>query len=118
MPRHDDNAQDDTSTNPGADVDMAEEASTAAHPEEETADNGADVSMAVEETAPPARTSFTSYLQSPIVNLLVGQGDKQTLLSAHQALLVQSPYFEAACQGFVDDGSVSRRHPPSSSHFP
>lgn len=50
--------------------------------------------------------SFVTYLASPMVTLVIGEGQEQTLLTAHQALLAKSPYFEAACQGFVDDGSV------------
>jgi hypothetical protein len=35
----------------------------------------------------PARTTYVDYLKSPIITLLVGQGDEQALLTAHQALL-------------------------------
>ncbi|KAK2040881.1 hypothetical protein LZ31DRAFT_473557 [Colletotrichum somersetense] len=51
------------------------------------------------------RTTFASYLSSPIVTLLVGQGDAETIVTAHQALLTQSPYFKEACAQFSDDGS-------------
>ena len=36
---------------------------------------------------------FGRYLRSPIVELVVGSGDEQTLLLAHRALLEQSPWF-------------------------
>ena len=52
------------------------------------------------------RPKFTIYLSSPIVTLIIGLGDGHTMLTAHQALLQQSPYFADICKGFVDDGSV------------
>jgi hypothetical protein len=55
----------------------------------------------------PARTTYIDYLKSPIITLLVGQGDEQALLTAHQALLVQSPWFEEACSKFTDELSAS-----------
>ncbi|KAI1127485.1 hypothetical protein F5Y10DRAFT_192578 [Nemania abortiva] len=51
------------------------------------------------------RTTFISYLTSPVVILTVGSAENATVLSAHQALLVQSPYFADACAAFVNDGS-------------
>ncbi|GJC86212.1 hypothetical protein ColLi_09050 [Colletotrichum liriopes] len=51
------------------------------------------------------RTTFVSYLSSPVVTLLVGQGESESIVTAHQALLVQSPYFKEACAQFSDDGS-------------
>ncbi|KAK4238994.1 hypothetical protein C8A03DRAFT_14602 [Achaetomium macrosporum] len=55
---------------------------------------------------PPApRITFAQYLASPVVTLLVGSGEKGTIFTAHQALLVQSPYFAEACAEFADDGS-------------
>jgi hypothetical protein len=42
---------------------------------------------------PNPQTVFLDYLKSPIVELVVGSGDEATLLTAHQALLLQSPYF-------------------------
>ena len=39
------------------------------------------------------RLTNRSYLKSPIIELLVGQGEEQTLLTAHQALLIKSPFF-------------------------
>ncbi|KAL2270527.1 hypothetical protein VTJ83DRAFT_2711 [Remersonia thermophila] len=53
----------------------------------------------------PSRVSFLQYLATPIVTLLVGSGENLTILTAHQGLLVRSPYFEAACAEFADDGS-------------
>ena len=54
-----------------------------------------------------ARVTYIDYLRSPIIGLLVGQGDEQALLTAHQALLVQSPWFADACAKFSNDVSVS-----------
>lgn len=93
---------------------------------EQPANQGGDVEMA--EGVPPAtganevgdntelpfaeggevdpRTTFVSYLSSPIVTLIVGSGDSETILSAHQGLLVQSPFFAEACAAFTNDGSV------------
>jgi hypothetical protein len=59
-----------------------------------------------DDDAPPPRITFVQYLSSPIVTLLVGSGDKETILTAHQGLLTQSPYFAEACAEFADDGSV------------
>lgn len=53
------------------------------------------------------RIEFIDYLKSPMVTLLVGDGDKSAILTAHQALLQQSPYFAEACSAFDDDGSAS-----------
>lgn len=53
-----------------------------------------------------ARTSFVKFLTSPVVTLIVGSGETGTVLTAHQSLLTQSPYFEEACAEFVDDDSV------------
>ena len=44
---------------------------------------------------PNPQTIFLDYLRSPIVELMVGSGDDTTLLTAHQALVVKSPYFAA-----------------------
>jgi hypothetical protein len=57
-----------------------------------------------------AKTAFVNYLASPIVTLLVGKGETETMVTAHQALLVKSPFFQAACAAFPEDGSVSCGH--------
>ncbi|KAI0873375.1 hypothetical protein GGS24DRAFT_393816 [Hypoxylon argillaceum] len=51
------------------------------------------------------RVTFISYLSSPVVTLIVGSAESETILTAHQALLVQSPFFADACAAFADDGS-------------
>ncbi|KAM3073646.1 hypothetical protein ACMFMG_004469 [Clarireedia jacksonii] len=56
----------------------------------------------------PARVTYIHYLRSPVIGLLVGQGDQQALLTAHQALLVKSPWFADACAKFGDNVSERR----------
>lgn len=103
--------RDDASTAAGGDVEM-----------EETQDGGAretneaevtkgpvediDTGMTQNDTASDAPPGFITYLSSPIVTLITGRGG-QTVLSAHQALLMKSPFFATICQSIVDDGSVS-----------
>ncbi|OAQ96163.1 hypothetical protein LLEC1_02112 [Akanthomyces lecanii] len=65
----------------------------------------AEASVIQEDPAAETRPSFIEYLSSPVVTLLVGQ-DAQTVLTAHQALLSKSPYFEQVCQAFIEDGSA------------
>ncbi|QUC19238.1 uncharacterized protein UV8b_03479 [Ustilaginoidea virens] len=101
---HDDaqHAPEELSSQPpaaaAADVEMAEEADVTRAPQHDEAaqDGGA---------AEPPRMSFMAYLASPIVTLVVGEDEAQTLLSAHQSLLSKSPYFADICRQFVDDGS-------------
>ncbi|WYZ41002.1 hypothetical protein EsH8_IV_001343 [Colletotrichum jinshuiense] len=87
--------------NPGADVEMVEgtEEGNNTNPEELPFAEGG------ENDPVELRTTFVSFLSSPVVTLLVGQGETETILTAHQALLVQSPYFKEACAQFSDDGS-------------
>lgn len=96
---------DEPAANPGGDVEMADEA-TAAEAREGEADASELPFAAGGDDAEASRVRFMTYLASPIVNLVVGQGAQQTLLAAHQGLLAKSPFFDSACQGFVDDGSV------------
>ncbi|KAL8783936.1 MAG: hypothetical protein Q9213_004266 [Squamulea squamosa] len=48
---------------------------------------------AAEEEKPAQRVTFVDYLKSPMIELLIGNGDAQTLLMAHKALLLKSPFF-------------------------
>ncbi|KAI4135310.1 MAG: hypothetical protein LQ347_000795 [Umbilicaria vellea] len=79
---------------------------------EETAaaSNGGDVAELSQEESNPPRTTFIDYLKSPIVELLIGTGDHQTLLTAHQALLTRSPFFVNAITKF-SESATSRRIP-------
>jgi hypothetical protein len=63
-----------------------------------------------EEVVIPTRVTFVDHLKSPIVELLVGEGEGQALLTAHQALLIQSPFFEDACSQFSDNALVRGVH--------
>ncbi|KAK6950532.1 hypothetical protein Daesc_008860 [Daldinia eschscholtzii] len=87
--------------NPGADVEMGE----GDEAEGTVARNrGGDLPFPDVSDVEP-RTSFISYLTSPVVTLVVGSGETETILAAHQALLTQSPFFSDACAAFTDDGS-------------
>lgn len=58
-------------------------------------ENGEIIATAGEDDTerPDPQMVFLEYLKSPIIELMVGSGDEATLLTAHQALLTQSPYF-------------------------
>ncbi len=56
--------------------------------------------------APDQPLTPLSYLQSPMVRIVVGEGDERKYLRAHHALLVQSPYFADAC-GEAEGDEVS-----------
>ena len=94
----------DQAAHPDVDVEMAEGAPAASG----AADGGANTGDLPfpEGGEVDARPSFISYLASPVVTLIVGSGDNETILSAHQGLLVQSPFFAEACAAFTNDGSV------------
>jgi len=47
------------------------------------------------------------YLKSPVVELVVGRGDARAILSAHEALLQQSPYLQEQCAKLKAKGPVS-----------
>lgn len=91
---------DESVSNPAADIDMGE---GDAEGEAEAGDD-TELPFAGEEIA-PVKPSFASYLASPIVSLVIGS-EEPSVLSAHQALLEQSPFFAEACSAFTDDGTV------------
>jgi len=91
---------------PPADVEMAEGGASAGASENPNSSELPFAEGGPDDDAPPPRITFVQYLSSPVVTLLVGSGDKETILTAHQGLLVQSPYFAEACAEFADDGSV------------
>ncbi len=105
---------EDTPANPGADVEMAEGAGAGEEEASGAAANGSELPFAESgpDDTPPPRVSFTQYLASPIVTLLIGSGDNEHILTAHQGLLCQSTWFAEQCAEFTDDGSVCRN--PSS----
>lgn len=101
----------DETTDAGADVEMTETTELAKGAEGgeggDTAEdaNGAEKADADTETVQP-RISFATYLKSPVVTLIVGPVDGETaVLTAHQALLNQSPYFRDIFDTWVEDGS-------------
>ncbi|MCJ1438620.1 hypothetical protein MMC27_008010 [Xylographa pallens] len=75
--------------------------------EDEANGEGADPEDAGREEE-AARTTFIDYLKSPIIELLVGQGEEQTLLTAHQALLIKSPFFADAVAQFSTEATTRR----------
>ncbi|KAF4989685.1 hypothetical protein FGRMN_8954 [Fusarium graminum] len=99
--------QHEDSVEPTGDVEMSEQNTQETAPEntQEGEENGDDTELPFADTqiAEP-RVTFANYLMSPIVTLLIGSGD-QSILTAHQGLLMQSPYFKDICDAFVEDGS-------------
>ncbi|KAI1189943.1 hypothetical protein F5B17DRAFT_389538 [Nemania serpens] len=85
--------------NPEVDIEMAEGAEGAG------AGHDGTVLPFAEGGESEPRTTFISYLTSPVVTLIVGNAESETILTAHQALLVQSPFFADICGAFADDGS-------------
>ncbi|KAF6225003.1 hypothetical protein HO133_010198 [Letharia lupina] len=69
-------------------------------------DEAAEDEAAIEAETPAARVTFVDYLKSPIVTLHIGSGDAATQLTAHQALLVKSPFFADA----IAPDSASPKH--------
>lgn len=57
----------------------------------------------------------TSYLRSPIIEILVGAGEDSTLLTAHQTLLLRSPFFASAIAQFGADATSRRIEFPDES---
>jgi hypothetical protein len=49
----------------------------------------------------------SSFLKSPIVEIAIGEGDKQTILTAHQTLLIESPLLSKFVNKFEASGPVS-----------
>lgn len=99
---------DDAPSTAAGDVEMGDGESVAREGTATAAD-GSELPFAEdgpEDPAPP-RVSFVNYLATPIVTLLLGSGESETILMAHQGLLVRSPFFAEAVGEFADDGSVS-----------
>jgi hypothetical protein len=61
----------------------------------------------------PARVTYVQYLKSPVVTLLVGHGEDRALLTAHEALLTQSPWFAETCAKFSNEITVRANAPHS-----
>lgn len=112
------NVPEEAPSRTGADVEMLEGEDAETGEAEEAKDstdntNGNELPFANDDAVEP-RTTFASYLMTPIVTLLIGSSN-QTILTAHQGLLTKSPYFEAKCKEFIEDGNV--RFPTASQAF-
>ncbi|KAI5298757.1 hypothetical protein KEM55_002980 [Ascosphaera atra] len=70
-----------------------------------------------QEPGKPRKLTFLDYLKSPIVELIVGQGDAKTTLTAHRDLLSESPYFREALSG-QDASEPVRAQPHAPAHTP
>ncbi|KAL4986864.1 hypothetical protein BDW68DRAFT_119775 [Aspergillus falconensis] len=57
-------------------------------------------SQPAEEPQPPKPIPFLEFLTSPIVELVVGSSDKKTAMTAHQALLLESPLLSEHIKAF------------------
>ncbi|KAK4464016.1 hypothetical protein QBC42DRAFT_321677 [Cladorrhinum samala] len=104
--------EDAPSANASADVEMTEGAKPTAAGEgaaaaTEGGNGGSELPFAegVPDDTPAPRITFLQYLTSPMVTLLIGSGETETILTAHQGLLMQSPFFADRCAEFTDDGS-------------
>ncbi|KAK7523597.1 hypothetical protein IWZ03DRAFT_365014 [Phyllosticta citriasiana] len=60
----------------------------------------------------PGVIRFLDYLKSPIVEIMVGHGETQTMLTAHQALLTKSPFFSEKVAEF-NEATIRRIDLPS-----
>ncbi|OAX77134.1 hypothetical protein ACJ72_08571, partial [Emergomyces africanus] len=93
----------------GGDVDMSGlpetpvEVESTVPVEDETEAGGADREEAIVPAPESKEYTFIEYLRSPIVELVVGTGEEQTTLTAHQAILTTSPYFKNAVTQFTSD---------------
>jgi hypothetical protein len=71
------------------------------------AENGLASAEGAAEEAPPPRVTYIDHLKSPIVTLLVGHGEEQAILTAHENLLIESPWFAETCAKFSSEFTVS-----------
>lgn len=55
-------------------------------------------------------TITSSFLTSPIVEIIVGQGDDETVMTAHQSLLMEAPLLAELIEKFEASGPVSSFH--------
>lgn len=67
------------------------------------------MAQVVGESYSPQLTQLTlsSFLTSPIVKITVGQGENETVLTAHQTLLLESPFLNEIVGKFGTSGPVS-----------
>ena len=63
------------------------------------------------------RVSFAQYLNSPVVSLMVGSGENESILTAHQGLLAKSPYFASLFGDESADGDATVRQTTLPSYY-
>ena len=63
------------------------------------------------------RVSFAQYLNSPIVSLMVGSGENESVLTAHQGLLAKSPFFASLFRASSADADATVRQAAFSPDF-
>ncbi|RDW90892.1 uncharacterized protein DSM5745_02667 [Aspergillus mulundensis] len=59
-------------------------------------------SQPAQDPQPPKPVPFLQFLTSPIVELIVGSGEKKTAMTAHQTLLLESPLLSEHVKAFND----------------
>ncbi|KAL4781922.1 hypothetical protein BJX76DRAFT_307814 [Aspergillus varians] len=59
-------------------------------------------SQPAEDPQLPKVVPFLDFLTSPIVELIIGSGDKKTTMTAHQSLLLESPLLSERVKAFGD----------------
>ncbi|KIW20407.1 hypothetical protein PV08_00982 [Exophiala spinifera] len=107
MADNDDSVQIAESGERDVEMDTAEEVQEVEDANGEGQGTGDSTGEANGESAPRnPQTAFLEYLKSPIVELVVGAGDEQTTLTAHKAMLTQSPYFSNLLATMDDDQLV------------
>ncbi|CAG8233616.1 unnamed protein product [Penicillium salamii] len=82
-------------------VQLSQDATASAVTEVEMGGTQEDATSDVQEVAAPAPApvkkptsiNYIDFLTSSIVEIIVGQGDKETSMKAHQTLLMQAPFF-------------------------
>ncbi|KAL1999151.1 hypothetical protein VTN02DRAFT_4966 [Thermoascus thermophilus] len=101
-------------------VDAAKETTENTPAATTTAAESAVVPAAEDERQPPEEEKksqglkFIDYLKSPIVELVIGRGEEETTLTAHEALLIESPFFAEAIARLKETDS-RRIHLPDES---
>ncbi|KAL2811172.1 hypothetical protein BJX63DRAFT_422531 [Aspergillus granulosus] len=88
--------EDPAGTQTLADTEMTPAPSAGNDAQTETQDVAQPDAQAETESQPaeepqPAALYFLDFLTSPIVELIIGTGDKKTVMTAHQSLLLESP---------------------------
>ncbi|KAL3456326.1 hypothetical protein BJX64DRAFT_294198 [Aspergillus heterothallicus] len=101
-------SEDPTGTHIPADTEMTPADSAGNDLQTETQDvTLPDAQQAETESQPaeeprPAVSHFLNFLTSPIVELIVGLGDERTAMTAHQSLLLESPFLAEQVKAFAD----------------